>query len=82
MNNFRGEPLSNERIQQAVIGVREETDTEHKRNINDISCDDSYQSPMKKKDVSTINDSIYYELDKQVDTISYSNKQVDPRKIQ
>ena len=32
---------------------------------------------MQKKDVSTINDSIYYESDEQVDTISESNKQVD-----
>ena len=32
---------------------------------------------MLKKDVSTINDSAYYELDEQVDTISDSNKQVD-----
>ena len=32
---------------------------------------------MKKKDVSTINDSVYYELDEHVDTISDSSKQVD-----
>ena len=32
---------------------------------------------MLKKDVSTINDSVYYESDDQVDTISDSNKQVD-----
>ena len=34
---------------------------------------------MKNKYVSTINDSIYYELDENVDIISDSNKQVDPR---
>ena len=34
---------------------------------------------MKNKYVSTINDSVYYELDEQVDTISDSNKQVDTR---
>ena len=33
----------------------------------------------EKKDVSTINDSVYYELNEQVDTISDSKKQVDPR---
>ena len=33
---------------------------------------------MKNKDVSKINDSVYYELDEQVDTISDSRKQVDP----
>ena len=32
---------------------------------------------MKKKDVSTINDSVYYELDEHVDMISDSIKQVD-----
>ena len=30
---------------------------------------------MKKKDLSTINDSVYYESDEQVDTIIYSNQQ-------
>ena len=34
---------------------------------------------MKKKDLPTINDSVYYEFDEHVDTISDSNKQVDPR---
>ena len=34
---------------------------------------------MKKKDLSTINDSVYYDSDEQVDIISDSNKQVDPR---
>ena len=32
---------------------------------------------MQKKDVLTINDSVYFKSDEQVDTISYSNKQVD-----
>ena len=35
---------------------------------------------MKNKYVSTINDSVYNELDEHVDTISDSIKQVDPRK--
>ena len=34
---------------------------------------------MKKKDVSTINDYIYYKSDEQVDKISDPKKQVDPR---
>ena len=34
---------------------------------------------MKKKDVSTIKDSVYHESDKHVDTINDSKKQVDPR---
>ena len=79
VNNHEGEPLSNERLRQAVIDVREETNTENERNINNTTCDDSYQSLMKKKDVSTINDSVYIESDEQVDTISDPIKQVDPR---
>ena len=71
--------MSNERLQQAVIDVRAETDAEHKLNINNIKCDDSYQYPMKKRYVSTIYDSVYYESDEHVDTISDSYKQVDPR---
>ena len=40
--------------------------------------DTSYQSLIQKKDISTINDSAYYESDDQVDTISDSKEQVDP----
>ena len=39
----------------------------------------SFHYPIQKKYVTTINDYVYYELDQQVDTISDSNKQVDPR---
>ena len=56
----------------------EETEAEFERNINKITCDTSFQSPIQNKDVSTINDSVYYESDEQVDTMSDSNKQVDP----
>ena len=79
INNCNGEPLSNEKLWQAVSDVREETDAEHKRNINEITCDTSFQSPMQNKDVSTISDYVYYESDEQVGTISYYNKQVDPK---
>ena len=34
---------------------------------------------MKKNDVLTINDSVYYESDEHIDTISDSSKQVDAR---
>ena len=40
VNNCKGELLSNERLQQAVIDVREEKDTENERNINNTTCDD------------------------------------------
>ena len=52
-------------------------DVEHKR--NKITCDDLYQSPMKQKDVSTIDDSVYNDLYEHVDTISDFIKLVDPR---
>ena len=55
VNNHKVEPLSNEKLRQSVIDLIEETDSENKRNINNITCDDSYQYPMKNKDVSTIN---------------------------
>ena len=80
MNNCNGETLSNKKLQKSVSGVREETDAEHERNINEISCNNSFQYYMQNKDVTTINYSVYYESDEQVDTISDSNKQVDPRR--
>ena len=77
-NNHKGKPFSNYKIWQAVGKVMEETESEFERNINEITCDTSFQYPIQNKDVSTINNSLYYESDKQVDTISDSNKQVDP----
>ena len=52
---------------------------EHERNINNITYDDLYQSPKKKKDVSTINESVHNESDEHVYTTSDSSKQVDAR---
>ena len=77
-NNER-EKLCNEEIRKVVIDLRAELNVEHERNINKISCDYLYQSPMKKKDVSKISNSVYNELDEHVDTISDSSKQVDAR---
>ena len=34
INNQNGEPLSNEKLWQSVSDVREETDEEHQRNVN------------------------------------------------
>ena len=42
--------ICNENIQQAVIDLRAELDLEHERNINNITCEDVYTSPMKKKE--------------------------------
>ena len=49
-------------------------EAEFECNMNEITCDSSFQSPIQNKCVSTINDSIYYESDEQVDTISDSKK--------
>ena len=62
--------ICNEKIQRSVIYLRAEVDLEHERNINNITSEDVYQSPMKKEKISTINDSVYYELDEHADTIS------------
>ena len=78
-NNLREEPLSNENIQKAVGKVIEETEAEFERNYNKITCDTSYESPILNKDALTINNSIYYESNEHVDTISDSSKQVDAR---
>ena len=78
-NNFRGEPLSNENIQKLVGKVIEEMEAEFEHNYNKITCDTSYQSLIIKKDVIKINDSVYYESDEHVDTISDSSKQVHAR---
>ena len=69
--------ICNEKIHREVIDLRAEVDLEHERNINNITSEDVYQSPMKKGKVSTINDSVYYDSDEPVDTISDSIKQVD-----
>ena len=60
-NNRNSAPLSNEKLQQAFSKVMEETEAEFERNINKITCDTSFQSPIQKKDVSIINDYVYYE---------------------
>ena len=73
-NNHKGSPLSNDKIQQAVGKVMEETEAEFELNINKITCNTSSKSPIQKKDVSAINESVCYDLDDQVDTISDSNK--------
>ena len=44
-----GGKLCNENIQQALIDLRAEMNVEHKSNINNITCDDLYQSSMKIK---------------------------------
>ena len=76
-NNLRGEPLSNQNIQEPVSDVIEQPEAEFEHNYNEITCNTSYQSPILKKDVLTINDQVYYESDEHVDTISDSSKQVD-----
>ena len=61
--------MSNQNIQEAVSDVMEETEAELERNHNKTTCDNSYQSLILKKDVLTINNSVYYESDEHIDTI-------------
>ena len=72
--NNGGKKLCYEKLRQAVIDLRAEMNVENERIINNIICDDLYQSPMKNKDVSTISDSVYNESDEHVDTIIDSIK--------
>ena len=44
-NNLKGAPLPNDKLQQAVSKVIEETEAEFEHNINKITCDTSFQSP-------------------------------------
>ena len=55
--------ICNEKIHRAVIYLRSKVDAEHERNINNITSEDVYTSPMKEEKVSTINDLVYYESD-------------------
>ena len=75
--NRNGEPLSNEKIQQAVRIVMEEIEAELERNTNNITMNTSFQSPVQKKYISIINYSGYNEPDNQVGKISDSKEDVD-----
>ena len=55
----------------------EEMEVEFERNINKIAMDTPFQSPVQKKDISTINDYVYNNSNNQVDKISDSKEQVD-----
>ena len=68
--------ICNEKIEQAVFYLRSELDLEHKHNINNITCEYVYTSPMKKNEGKEIDDLVYHESDEQADTISDSSKQV------
>ena len=76
-NNCNGASLSNEKLRKSFSDVMEETGAEFECDINEITMDTSFQSPVKKKDISTINNSGYNESNDQVDKISDSKEQVD-----
>ena len=66
--------ICNKNIQQSVIDLRAELDLEHERNINNITCEYVYTSPMKNKEAKAIDDSVYHESDEHADTICDSSK--------
>ena len=43
-----GGKICNEEIHRAIIDLRADVDAEHERNINNITSDDVYTSPMKE----------------------------------
>ena len=53
-NDRHGQVLSNKNLKEAVIRVFQEEEEDSKRNINNITCDTSFKSPVtmnvKKKD--------------------------------
>ena len=59
-NNRNCALLSNEKLRQAVSKVMEETEAEFEC-LNEITMDTSFQSPIQKKDISSIKNSAYYE---------------------
>ena len=73
-NNRNSAPFSNEKIQQAVSIVMEETEAQLERNINKITMDTSFQFPVQNKDISTINNSGYYKSNNQVDKTNNSEE--------
>ena len=42
--------ICNDKTQQAVIDLRSELDLEHKHNINNITSEDVYKSPIENKE--------------------------------
>ena len=67
VNNKGGKPC-NKKLQQAVNDLRAEMNVEHECNINNIKCNDLYQSHMKKKDVSTINEQLSMKISSPLNT--------------
>ena len=55
-NIGRDGKIYNEKIHWAVIYLIAELDLEHERKINNITCEDVYTSPIKKKEAKAIND--------------------------
>ena len=58
-NNRNGSPLSNENIKKLFSIVMKETEAEIEHDIKEIKMDNSFQSPVQKKYISTINNSGY-----------------------
>ena len=58
-NNRNGSPLSNENIKILFSIVMKETEAEIEHDIKEIKMDNSFQSPVQKKYISTINNSGY-----------------------
>ena len=48
VNTGRNGKICYENIHQEAINLRAEVDLEHERNINNITSEDVYASPMKK----------------------------------
>ena len=55
--------IKNDKLNQEIIDLKSEEESEHERNISNMRQVDEYKSPGENKDASTINDSAYHNLD-------------------
>ena len=72
--------INNDKFHKAITQLKSVMETEHERNILDMTQVDYYKSPSKDKDATTVNDSAYTFLNSYEDDISDSNKQVEVSK--
>ena len=72
--------INNDELNKSITQLKSEKEAGHERIILGMTQVDYYKSPWKDKDVSTVNDSAYHNLDEYEDEISYSDKKVEASK--
>ena len=72
--------INDEELHKAITLLKYEKESEHERNIQNMTQVYDYKSPWKDKDATTVNDSEYKFLNSWNDDESDSSKQVDTSK--